>query len=65
MYLLQLLLDSEITVMSTFPLPAVGSTGVEASVALSADHLLAVVLGSQSPHTRLNDSWKLGEGEEG
>ena len=50
--------------MSALPLSAVGCTRVEPGVALSADHLLAVVLGSQGPHAGLNDSWKLGRGDE-
>jgi len=37
-------------------LSAVGGPGVEAGVALAADHLVAVVLLSQNPEGRLNDA---------
>ena len=42
--------------MTALLLSAVGSPGVEAGVALAADHLVAVVLLSQNPEGRLNDS---------
>ena len=42
--------------MTALLLSAVGGPGVEAGVALAADHLVAVVLLSQNPEGRLNDS---------
>ena len=42
--------------MTALLLSAVGGTGREAGVALSADHLLAVVLGGQSLEGRLDDT---------
>ena len=42
--------------MPALALAAVGSAGVETSVALSADHLIAVVLGGKETHAWLNDS---------
>jgi len=42
--------------MTTLPLAAIGGTRREASVALAANHLLAVVLGSQDLQGRLDDT---------
>ena len=42
--------------MSTLLLPTVGGTGRQASVTLSTDHLLTVVLGSECFKGGLNDS---------
>jgi len=44
MHLLQLLLGSELVGVAALLLSAVGGSGVVSRVALSADHLLAVVL---------------------
>lgn len=42
--------------MAALLLPAVGGTGGKASIALSADHLFAVVLGCQSLERGFNDT---------
>jgi hypothetical protein len=42
--------------MSTSSLTTVGGTGWEASIALPANHLLAVILGGESLERWLNDS---------
>lgn len=46
--------------MPALLLAAVGGTGVEAGVALAADHLLAVVLLGQQTEGGLNDTCKEG-----
>lgn len=42
--------------MSTLLLAAVGSSGVQTSIALTADHLVTVVLLGQKTEGRLNDT---------
>ncbi|GAO45925.1 hypothetical protein G7K_0171-t1 [Saitoella complicata NRRL Y-17804] len=54
--LLKLLLGAELGGVTTSLLAAVGGTGRETGVALAADHLVAVVLGSQSLKRGLNDT---------
>jgi hypothetical protein len=53
---LYLLLGSELVGVTALLLSAVGSTGRETGVALSADHLLAVVLGGQGLERRFDDT---------
>ena len=45
---LELLLGSEITVVTTLSLSAVGCLGWESGIAFSADHLIALVFSSES-----------------
>ena len=45
---LELLLCSEITVVTALSLSAVGGLGWESGVAFSADHLIALVLSGES-----------------
>lgn len=54
--LLQLLLGTQVVGVSTLLLATVGGTRVQTSVALAADHLVAVVLLSQDSQRRLNDT---------
>eukprot|EP00043_Microstomoeca_roanoka_P028386 m.17796 g.17796 ORF g.17796 m.17796 type:complete len:74 (-) comp8366_c0_seq1:292-513(-) len=54
--LFQLLLGSEVAGVTALLLTAVLGTGVEASVALAANHLVAVVLLSEELQVRLNDT---------
>merc|ERR1719357_887234 len=54
--LLQLLLGADVRGVATRLLPAVGRTGVKPGVALPADHFVTVVLLSQEPQRRLDDS---------
>ena len=54
--LLYLLLWSQLVCVTALLLSAVGGTGWESSVALSADHLLAVVLGGQGLERWLNNT---------
>ena len=54
--LLQLLLWPQLRGSSALLLPAVGCSRWETGVALSADHLIAVVLGSQGLQGRLDDT---------
>jgi len=56
MHLLQLLLGSELVGVAALLLSAVGGSGVVSRVALSADHLLAVVLLSEGLEGRLDDT---------
>jgi len=56
MHLLQLLLGSELVGVATLLLSAVGGSSVVSRVALSADHLLAVVLLSEDLKRRLDDT---------
>lgn len=54
--LFQLLLRAELVGVTALLLAAVGGTRGKAGVALAADHLLAVVLGSQGLERGLNDT---------
>ena len=54
--LLQLLLWAELVGVTALLLTAVGGPGRETGVALSADHLLAVVLGGEGLERWLNDT---------
>ena len=54
--LFQLLLGPQVACVATSFLPAVGGPGVEAGVALPADHLVTVVLLGQDTKRGLNDS---------
>merc|ERR1719433_2188230 len=54
--LLQLLLGPQVGAVTTGLLPAVGGPGVEPSVALPADHLVAVVPLGQDAQGGLDDS---------
>lgn len=54
--LLQLLLGAQVVGVATLLLAAVGRPGVEASVALAADHFVAVVLLGEDAKGRLNDT---------
>lgn len=54
--LLQLLLGAQIVRVATLAFPAVGGLLVQTSVALSANHLIAVVLHRQDAERRLNDT---------
>jgi hypothetical protein len=54
--LLELLLGTELVGMTTLSLTTVGSTRRETSIALAANHLLTVVLGSQSLQRGFNDT---------
>ena len=54
--LLQLFLRPEITAMAAFLLPAVSRSQRKTCVAFSADHLVAVVLLSEDPHARFDDT---------
>jgi hypothetical protein len=54
--LFYLLLGTELVGVTTLSLTAVGSTRRKTSVALTADHLFAVVLGSQSLQGRFDDT---------
>lgn len=54
--LLQLLLGAEVVGVSTLLLAAVGCSGVKTGIALSADHLVAVVLHGQNTEGGLNDT---------
>jgi hypothetical protein len=54
--LLELLLGSKLVSVSTLALAAVGGTRRETSVALAADHLVAVELGGQSLQGGLDDT---------
>jgi len=54
--LLQLLLRAELVGVSALLLAAVGCSWWEACVALSADHLVAVVLGGKGLERWLNDT---------
>lgn len=54
--ILQLLLGAEVVSVATLSFAAVGCTGMEASIALAADHLVAVVLHSQDPEGGLNST---------
>jgi hypothetical protein len=54
--LLYLLLGAELIRMSAFLLTAVDRTGRESSVALTTDHLVAVVLTRQHLKRRLNNT---------
>jgi hypothetical protein len=51
-----LLLDTELVGVTALLLAAVSSTGRKTSIALAADHLFAVVLGSKSLQGRFNDT---------
>eukprot|EP00344_Euplotes_crassus_P007962 CAMPEP_0196996160 /NCGR_PEP_ID=MMETSP1380-20130617/2118_1 /TAXON_ID=5936 /ORGANISM="Euplotes crassus, Strain CT5" /LENGTH=78 /DNA_ID=CAMNT_0042412047 /DNA_START=38 /DNA_END=271 /DNA_ORIENTATION=+ len=51
---LELLLGPEVVGVATLLLAAVGGAGGEAGIALSADHLIAVVLGGQDLEGGLN-----------
>jgi hypothetical protein len=61
--LLELLLWAELSGTATLLLATVSGTRVQASVALAADHLLAVVLASQLLHRGLNDTTTKAEHE--
>ena len=54
--LLYLLLGSELVGVTTLLLAAVGGSGGQTSVALSADHLLAVVLGGKGLERGFDDT---------
>jgi hypothetical protein len=54
--LFQLLLGAELVGVSALALSAVGRTGRETSVALAADHLVAVELGGESLERGLNET---------
>jgi hypothetical protein len=54
--LLDLLLGAELVGVTTLLLAAVGGTGRQTGVAFPADHLLAVVLGSQGLEGGLDDT---------
>ena len=54
--LLQLLLGSQVGGVSARLLPAVGGPGVQPGVALSADHLVAVVLLGEDTQRGLDDA---------
>ena len=54
--ILQLLLGAKVVGVSTLPLVAVGGTRVKASVALSANHLVTVVLLGQNAHSWLENT---------
>ena len=56
--LFQLLLDPQVGIVTTFSFPAVSGAGMQTSIALPADHLLAVVFGGQRPHAGLDDTCK-------
>ena len=51
---LKLLLGSEITVVTALSLSAVGCLGWKSGVAFSADHLIALVLSSESSERRFD-----------
>ena len=53
-YLFQLLLQAEVAGVAALLLAAVDGTGVQTSIALAADHLLAVVLHGQQTQRGLN-----------
>jgi len=54
--LFELLLGAELVGVTALALTAVGRTGGETSVALAADHLVAVELGGKSLERRLDDT---------
>lgn len=54
--LLQLLLGPQVVGVSTFGLPAIGSTWMQPCVTLAANHLVTVVLLRQNPQRGLNDA---------
>lgn len=54
--LLQLLLGAEVVGVSTLLLAAVGSSGVKTGIALSANHLVTVVLHGQDAESGFNNT---------
>lgn len=55
-HLFKLLLGAQVVSVSTLGLPAVGGSWVKTSIALAADHFVAVVLHSKNTQGWLNDT---------